>query len=130
MTLSWAFTVLKKSVRAQVTGCNIQAPNWTALTQSPSNHAPSRDQEIPVSDPNETNWTAVAARAQAYQALHLADLGKASLLERAKFLMTLGLPKEDVAGMLGSTVASLTVTINTAKRKAKAAGKSGEAEVA
>jgi len=74
-----------------------------------------------MTDPNEINWTAVAARAQAYQALHLADLGKAPLLQRANFLMTLGLPRAEAAALLGSTDGSLKVTINNAKKKAAAA---------
>jgi hypothetical protein len=73
-------------------------------------------------DPNEINWTAVAARGQAYQALHLADLGSAPLLQRANFLMTLGLPRAEAAALLGSTDASLKVTINNAKRKAANGG--------
>lgn len=71
-------------------------------------------------DPNETNWTAVAARAQAYQALHLADLGGASLVVRANFLMTLGLPRAEAAALLGSTDDSLRVTLANAKKKANA----------
>lgn len=71
-----------------------------------------------MSDPNETIWTAVAARAQAYQALHLADLGKAPLLEKANFLMTLGLPRAEAALLLGSTDESLRVAIYNAKKKA------------
>lgn len=73
-------------------------------------------------DPNDINWAAVAARAQAYQALHLADLGSATLLKRATFLMTLGLPRAEAAALLGSTDASLKVTINNAKRKAANGG--------
>jgi len=77
-------------------------------------------------DPNEPNWTAVAARSQAYQALHLADLGKAPLLERATFLMTLGLPRAEAAALLGSTDESLRVTIGAAKRKAAKAAKESD----
>lgn len=71
-----------------------------------------------MADKEETNWAAVAARAQAYQALHLADLATAPLLQRANFLMTLGLSRAEAAALLGSTDESLKVTINTAKRKA------------
>jgi hypothetical protein len=79
-------------------------------------------------DPNETNWTAVAARAQAYQALHLADLGNASLVVRANFLMTLGLPRAEAAALLGSTDDSLRVTLANAKKKATAKPTKGEAD--
>jgi hypothetical protein len=71
-----------------------------------------------VSDPNESNWMAVSARAQAYQALHLAQLADKSLVERAGFLMTLGLSRAEAAGLLGSTDESLRVQIARAKKKA------------
>lgn len=71
-------------------------------------------------DSNETNWAAVAARAQAYQALHLADLGSASLVVRANFLMTLGLQRADAAALLGSSDDSLRVSLANVKKKAPA----------
>lgn len=80
-------------------------------------------------DPNETNWIAVAARAQAYQALHLADLGDASLVARANFLMTLGLPRAEAAGLLGSSDESLRVSIATAKKKLASKAAKAEASV-
>jgi hypothetical protein len=81
-----------------------------------------------VSDANESNWMAVSARAQAYQALHLAQIADKSLVERANFLMTLGLSRSEAAGLLGSTDDSLRVQIARAKKKAAgtAASKAGE----
>lgn len=56
---------------------------------------------------NETDWVAVAARAQAYQAIHLAGLGDKSVTDKAKFLMALGLARSDAATLLGTTDDSL-----------------------
>jgi hypothetical protein len=80
-------------------------------------------------DANETNWMAVAARAQAYQALHLAQLGEKPLVERAGFLMTLGLSRADAAGLLGSTDDSLRVQMARAKRKVPVAAGSKSKKV-
>lgn len=83
-----------------------------------------------MADPNELNWMAVSARAQAYQALHLAQLSDKSLVERANFLMTLGLSRSEAAGLLGSTDDSLRVQMARAKRKVAdvPAPKSGRAK--
>lgn len=69
----------------------------------------------------ETSWEAVIARSLAYQAMHLAGLAEATMVKRAQFLMTLGLPRADAAAMLGSNDESLRVQLNQAKRKAAAA---------
>jgi hypothetical protein len=59
-----------------------------------------------------TDWVAVAAKAQAFQALHLAGLGEKSLTERAKFLMeALGFNRADAAALLRSSDESLRVTL-------------------
>jgi hypothetical protein len=81
-------------------------------------------------DPNEPDWIAVSARAQAYQALHLAQLADKPLVERASFLMTLGLSRAEAAGLLGSTDNSLRVQMTRAKKKAAAAAatETGESE--
>jgi hypothetical protein len=73
---------------------------------------------------NTTDWLAVAAKAQAFQALQLADLGKKSLTERAKFLMeALGLPRADAAALLRSTDESLRVTLAREEKKGAATPK-------
>lgn len=72
-------------------------------------------------DTNDLNWMAVSARAQAYQALHLADLGNAPIVVRANFLMTLGLSRAEAAGLLGSSDDSLRVQMARAKKKAAGA---------
>lgn len=80
-------------------------------------------------NPTETDWTAVAARAQAYQALHLAELGGESLVVRAGFLMTLGLPRAEAALLLRSTDESLRVALYNAKKKATVKQAAGAADV-
>jgi hypothetical protein len=68
---------------------------------------------------NETNWAAVGARALAYQAMHLAGLSDAGVLAKAHFLMVLGLPRSEAAGLIGSTDESLRKGF---EREAKKAG--------
>jgi len=72
-------------------------------------------------DPKETDWSAVAARAQAYQALHLADLVDKPLATRGSFLISLGVPMGDAATLLGTNENSLRVQIAKAKKKAASA---------
>jgi hypothetical protein len=67
---------------------------------------------------DESPWPAVTARALAYQALHLAGLENESIVKRATFLMTLGVPRADAAAMLGSNDESLRVQLTQAKKKA------------
>jgi hypothetical protein len=66
----------------------------------------------------ESPWPAVTARALAYQAMHMAGLADSSMLKRAQFLMSLGVPRADAALILGSNDESLRVQMNQAKRKA------------
>lgn len=68
---------------------------------------------------NETNWTEVAAKAQAYQAMHLAGLNdkKMTVTEKAKFLMILGLSRPDAAGLLRSSDDSLRHLLATDAKK-------------
>lgn len=72
-----------------------------------------------VEGAGQLDWVAVLARAQAYLAMHQAGLGEASKLERAQFLLTLGMPRADAAALLGSTDESLRVMMAQAARKAK-----------
>lgn len=73
---------------------------------------------------NTTDWVAVAAKAQAFQALHLAGLGEKSLTERAKFLMeALGLNRADAAALLRSSDESLRVTFAREGKKGAAPAK-------
>lgn len=58
---------------------------------------------------NITDWTAVAAKAQAFQALHLAGLSEKRLTDKARFLMVLGIARADAAALLGSSDDSLRI---------------------
>jgi hypothetical protein len=69
-----------------------------------------------------TDWVAVAARALAYQSLHLSGLDEAPLVQRAQFLMTLGLSRAEAAVLLGSNDESLRVQLAKAKKKATSNG--------
>jgi hypothetical protein len=69
---------------------------------------------------DETEWAAVAARAQAYLALQHAELQ--GLAERAKFLMTLGLSRSEAAGLLRTTDDSLRHVLDRAAKKPQAKG--------
>lgn len=75
---------------------------------------------MPKEAANQTDWVAVAARAQAYQALHLAGLGEKTVIERARFLMILGLSRAEAAGLIGSTDESLRKGFERAAKKAAA----------
>lgn len=65
-----------------------------------------------------TDWVAVAAKSLAYQSMHLAGLGESSMVQKAHFLMILGLSRADAAGLIGSNDESLRVQLAKAKRKA------------
>lgn len=67
-----------------------------------------------------TDWAAVSARAQAYLCLHQAGLADASVIDRAKFLMALGLPRAEAAALLGSSDDSLRVNMARAAKKSVA----------
>jgi hypothetical protein len=68
---------------------------------------------------NETNWTEVAAKAQAYGALHLAGLGEATVADKAKFLMIFGLSRADVAALINSTEESVRKSLDRASKQPK-----------
>ncbi len=79
---------------------------------------------------NSSDWAAVAAKAQAFQALHLAGLGEKKLTDRARFLMVLGLSRSDAAGLLGSSDDSLRILFAREAKKGAAAAAKPAAEVA
>jgi hypothetical protein len=74
---------------------------------------------VPKDSLKEPDWTAVAARAQAYQALHLAGLTEkgVGVVEKARFLMVLGLSRSEAAGLIGSTDESLRKSFEHAAKK-------------
>lgn len=76
---------------------------------------------MPKDPMNATDWAAVAAKAQAFQALHLAGLAEKKLTDKARFLMVLGLTRTDAAALLGSSDDSLRILFaREAKRGATA----------
>jgi len=72
---------------------------------------------MPNVTPPSTDWAAVSARAQAFLCLHQAGLDEAPMVDKAKFLMTLGLSRSDAAGLLGSTDDSLRVQLARAAKR-------------
>lgn len=67
------------------------------------------------------DWDPFIGRALGYLCLHFTDLGKKTVIERADFLMALGLPRREAAAVLGTSDESLRVLANQrAKRQAGA----------
>jgi len=64
-------------------------------------------------------WLSVVGRALAYQCLNSSEIKDKTLGERAGFLTALGLPREDVAAMLNTTVESVRVQLSKKKKKKK-----------
>ena len=76
----------------------------------------------------ETDWTAGAAKAQAYQALHLAGLNEATVADKARFLKVLGLSRADIAGLIDSTEESVRKSLEAAAKRSKAKEKKTDGE--
>lgn len=76
---------------------------------------------------SETNWAQVAAKAQAYQALHLRGLNDGTVAEKAKFLKVLGLSRSDIAGLIDSTEESVRKSLERSDGAKKASGVKGKA---
>jgi hypothetical protein len=74
-----------------------------------------------VKQESETNWAEVAAKAQAYRALHASGLNDKDhkVTEKADFLMALGISRADAAKMIGSTDESLRKSYEAIAKKAK-----------
>ena len=72
---------------------------------------------------SETVWAEVAAKAQAHEALYRAGLADATVADKARFLMALGLSRSDIAGLIDSTEESVRKSLEAAAKKAKATGK-------
>jgi hypothetical protein len=73
-------------------------------------------------------WTSVIARALAYLCIHQADLRKEDIATQAKFLTGLGLSNADAAAIIGTTPATVQVSISVAKRNKKTGGKRAKAK--
>ena len=78
------------------------------------------------------DWLAVIGRALAFLSLHAAELRDRDIGEQAAFLQSLGLSKEEIAPLVGSTPASIDVLLRRrnkergGKRASKASPKSGK----
>jgi DNA-directed RNA polymerase specialized sigma24 family protein len=67
-------------------------------------------------------WLPVIGRALAYLCMRNADIANKTIAERAIFLQGLGLNITDVAGMLGTSPASVKELLRQAKNKTKNKG--------
>lgn len=74
-----------------------------------------------VKQETETDWTEVAAKALAYQALDASGLNDDDhkITDKAAFLMALGIARADAARMIGSTDESLRKGFEAIAKKAK-----------
>lgn len=66
------------------------------------------------------------ARALAYLCVHFADLSDKTVLERAEFLMGMGLPRAEAAAVLGTTDESLRVSAHQRAKRMTTKGKKKE----
>ena len=71
----------------------------------------------------ETQWLAVIAKSLAVLAMHRSELGNSEMMAKAEFLEGIGLPRGEVASMLGTSADSLRV-MSARKKKAGRRGKS------
>jgi hypothetical protein len=72
----------------------------------------------------EAKWLAVIAKSLAVLAMHRSELGNSEMMVQAEFLEGLGLPRSEVARMLGTTADSLRVMSSRKKKKGGRRGKS------
>lgn len=68
-------------------------------------------------------WLPVIAKGIAVLAMHRAELGNSDMMVQAEFLEGLGIPRSEVARMLGTTADSLRVMSARRKRKGGKRGK-------
>jgi hypothetical protein len=74
----------------------------------------------------EFDWRPFIARSLAYLCLEHADMGSKTVLEKADFLMKLGMPRKEAAVVVGSSDESLRVLAQQrAKRAADGRNKAG-----
>jgi hypothetical protein len=72
----------------------------------------------------ESQWLSVIAKSLAILAMHRSELGNSEVIVQAEFLEGLGLPRSEVAYMLGTTTESLRVMSARRKKKGVRRGKS------
>jgi len=73
-------------------------------------------------------WAPVIGRSLALIALHMAELDDKSISDRAAFLQTLGLSREDIAGMLGSSPASIAELLRQRNKRGDQNGQATKKE--
>lgn len=67
----------------------------------------------------EAQWLSVIAKSLAVLAMHRSELGNSEMGVQAEFLEGLGLPRSDVAQMLGTSADSLRVMMSRKKKGGK-----------
>jgi CRP-like cAMP-binding protein len=67
----------------------------------------------------ETVWLPIIARSLSRLSLQSSAVAEGTSAEKARFLESLGLPRKEVAEMLGTTPASITELMRQAKKKKK-----------
>ncbi|HEV8693374.1 MAG TPA: hypothetical protein VGQ93_04180 [Lysobacter sp.] len=78
---------------------------------------------MPNEVPDQDRWLRVIGRALSYLCIHATDLREAELTPKALLLGSFGLPRSDIAALLGTTEDTVRVSVNTAKREKKRAGR-------
>jgi len=73
----------------------------------------------------EAQWLAVIAKSLSILAMHRSELGNSEIAVKAEFLEGLGLPRGEVAAMLGTSADSLRVM---SARKRKTGSKRGKSK--
>jgi len=74
----------------------------------------------------EFDWQPFIARALAYLCLEHADMGSKTVLEKAEFLMKLGMPRKEAAVVVGSSDESLRVLATQRAKRAADGTKKAE----
>jgi CRP-like cAMP-binding protein len=72
-----------------------------------------------LEDGGEGRWLAVIGRALAFLSLHAADLRNKDIGEQAEFLFALGLSRDEIAPLVGSTPASIEFLLRQRRKKSQ-----------
>ncbi len=80
-----------------------------------------------MSNDSEEVWLPVIARSLARVSMHLAEIDGKTISERAAFLESLGLDKDEIARMLGSSPASIAELLRLRSKKGDTSGKQKKA---
>ena len=75
-------------------------------------------------NPSNQDWLAVIGRALAQISMHLAQVSDKTISERAAFLSNLGLERNEIAVMVGSSTASISELLRQRSKKEEANAKS------